>query len=164
MINNETQTENGLSPERAQRMAQLAAVPDALRRLVGDRSAEDLRQPGQDGSNAVVEVLYHLLDWEEITGERVWRMLHQESPEFESVDDSLWSIEHDYIARNGRDALDAFALSRGKLMETLAALDDAGWQRTASLGTHGTITLAWLIEKIAAHDEKHIAELNEALS
>ena len=164
MINNEPQTETGLNPERAQRLAQLAAVPDTLRRLVGDRSADDLRQPGQDGSNAVVEVLCHLVDWEEITGERVWRMLHQESPEFENIDDSLWSIEHNYIARNGREALDAFVLSRGKLIETLTALDDAGWQRTASLGTHGTITLAWLIEKIAAHDDKHIAELNEALS
>ena len=164
MINNESPAENGLNPERAEQLAQLAAVPETLRRLVGDRSAEDLRQPGQDGGSAVVEVLCHLLDWEEITGDRVWRMLHTDTPEFESFDDSLWSIENDYVARNGIEALDAFVLSRSKLVETLAGLDNAAWQRGAILGTHGTITLAWLIEKIAAHDEKHIVELNEALS
>ncbi len=164
MINNESHAENGLTPERAQQLAQLAAVPKTLRRLVGDRTVDDLRQPGQDGGNAVVEVLCHLQDWEEITGERVWRLLHEESPALEGFDDSLWSIEHNYLARNGLDALDAFVLSRSKLVETLERLDTAAWQRTGDLEGQSTITLAWLIEKVAAHDEKHIAELNEALS
>lgn len=164
MINNESHAENGLNPERAQRLAQIVAVPKTLRRLVGDRSADDLRHPGQDGGNAVVEVLCHLLDWEEITGERVWRILHEESPGLEGFDDSLWSIEHDYMARNGVEAMDAFMLSRSKLVETLEGLGDADWQRTAELEGDGTITLEWLIEKVADHDEKHIMELNEALS
>lgn len=164
MINHESQAENGLNQLRAAQLAQLAAVPDTLRRLVGDRSAEDLRQPGQDGGDAVVEVLSHLVDWEEITGERVWRMVHDDVPELEHFDDSLWSIEHDYGARNGLDALAAFALSRSKLVELLEPLDESGWQRTAELEGRGTITLDWLVMKIAAHDDKHIAELNEALS
>ena len=164
MINQESNANIGQSESRADLLERLEAVPATLRRLIGDRSADDLRQPGQDAGVGVVEILCDQQDWEEITGERVARMLHEDTPELETYDDSLWAIEHDYAARNSDDVIEAFSRMRAQLIETLSSLDEAGWQRTALLENHGEITIARLMKRVLAHDENHIAEIMEALT
>ena len=164
MTSNERAVEIGQCPVLQERIAGLAAVPGTLRRLIGERSSDDLRQPGQDGGNAVVEILCHLLDWEEITGERVWKIVNEENPELEAWDDSLWSIEHDYISRDALDMLDQFEVQRTRLVEVLGGLDEDAMQRTAELEGRGSITLQWVLEKTAKHDDEHITEISEALS
>ena len=163
MIVNDSPIEGGQPAGDADVLATLAAVPDTLRRMVGERSIDDLRQPGQDGGYAAVEVVCRLQDWEEITGERVWRMLHEESPELEDFDDSLWSIEHDYLQRDCLEAMEAFAILRANLVATLTDLDEDSWNRTAELQGHGTITLREVIERRASADAGQIADLDEAL-
>ncbi len=163
MIVNDSQREGDLPAGEPGILASLAAVPDTIRRMIGERSSDDLRQPGHDGGYAAVELICRLQDWDEISGERVWRILHEESPELESFDDSFWNIEHDYMLRDGRAALEAFALSRANLVAMLAELDDVAWNRTAQLQGHGTITLRALVDERASHDAGQIAELGEAL-
>lgn len=164
MINHDVNANAGLPESRASLVERLAAVPSAIVRLIGDRTADDLRQPSQDAGVGVVEILCDQQDWEEITGERIARMLHEDSPELESYDDSLWAIEHDYASRNSDDVIEAFTRLREQLIETLSGLDDDAWQRTAHLDGHGEITILWLMERVLIHDENHIAEIMEALS
>jgi hypothetical protein len=163
MIVNDSHVEGGQPTGEADMLASLVAVPETLRRMIGERSSDDLRKPGHDGGHAAVEVLCHLQDWDEITGERVWRMLHEESPELESFDDSFWSIEHDYLLRDGLAALEAFAISRANLVGMLAGADDETWNRTAELQGHGTITLREMVDQRVSYDAGHITELGEAL-
>lgn len=164
MINQESNVNPGQPESRARLVEQLGAVPATIQRLVGERTAEDLRQPGEDGGVGVVEILCDQQDWEEITGDRVSRILHEQYPELESYDDSLWAIEHDYASRNAEDVIAAFAHNRALLVERLSSLEEEQWQRTAYLDGHGEITIQWLMERVLAHDEKHIAEIREALS
>lgn len=163
MIKQEETSTSGQPESYAQLVERLQAVPESIQRLIAGRSADELRQPGQDAGLGVVEILCDQQDWEEITGERVARILHEDVPELESYDDSLWSIEHDYASRDSEDVVEAFATLRARLIETLSELDDAGWQRKANLRDHGEVTLAWLIERVLHHDEQHIAEIMEAL-
>lgn len=155
------ETNGGISPS-ADLVARMRAVPDTLRRLVGERSAEDLQQPAQDGGVAVVEILSDMQDWEEITGERIARILHEQVPSLETYDDSLWNIEHDYASRDAYAVIDAFALTRAQTVETLANLDDAAWQREALLADE-RITLQQLVERVAERDDRQIAAIVEAL-
>lgn len=164
MINQETTHDVGQPESRVELIERLAAVPGSIVRLLGDRTNDDLRQPAQDGGVGVVEILCDQQDWEEITGERVVRILHENKPELEAYDDSLWSIEHEYAARNSDDVIEAFSRMRSQLIEQLSALDDDAWQRTAELEGRGEVTLAWLMERVLHHDEKHIAEIMEALA
>ncbi len=164
MINQESNANVGQPESRAELVERLEAVPAAILRLIGDRTADELRQPSQDAGLGVVEILCDLQDWEEITGERIARMLHEESPELETYDDSLWSIEHDYAERNSDDVVEAFTRLRAQLVETLAELDEEGWNRKAILAEHGEVTVAWLMERVLTHDENHIAEIMEAMT
>lgn len=164
MINQESNANTGQPESRAELVERLEAVPATILRLVGDRSADDLRQPSQDAGVGVVEILCDQQDWEEITGERVVRILHEDTPELEMYDDSLWSIEHDYASRDSDDVIEAFTGLRAQLVELLSGLDEEGWNRTAILGEHGEVTLAWLMERVLSHDENHIAEIMEAMT
>lgn len=164
MINQESNANIGQPESRADLLERLEAVPATLRRLIGDRSADDLRQPGQDAGVGVVEILCDQQDWEEITLDRIARMLHEDCPELEAYDDSLWAIEHDYASRNSDDVIEAFTRMRTQLVETLSGLDEVGWQRTANLEGRGEVTIAWLMERVLVHDENHIAEIMEALT
>lgn len=164
MINQESNVNTGHQESRANLIDRLEAVPASILRLIGDRTADDLRQPGQDAGAGVVEILCDQQDWEEITGERVARILHEDNPELEAYDDSLWAIEHDYASRNSDDVIEAFTRLRAQLIETLKSLDDERWLRTARLDGQGEITIAWLMERLLAHDENHIAEIMEALT
>lgn len=142
----------------------LRGVPDTLRRLCGERTTEELQQPAQDGGVGVVELLCDLQDWEEITGERITRILREHRPFLVSYDDSLWNIEHDYASRDAHAVIEAFAISRARNVEILADLDESGWLREAELEYRGPVTLQWLIERTANHDDRHIAEIMEALA
>lgn len=164
MINQESNANVGQPESRTELVERLEAVPATILRVLGDRTADDLRRPSQDAGVGVVEILCDQQDWEEITGERIARILHENSPELETYDDSLWSIEHNYAARNSDDVIVAFTGLRAQLVETLSSLDEEGWNRTAILGEHGEITVAWLMERVLAHDENHIAEIMEAMT
>jgi hypothetical protein len=162
MTHHHTLHERTSEPNRHDLLDRLRAVPEMLRRMLGDRSVDELQQPGSDGGVAIVEILCHLQDWEEITGDRVWRIVHEDAPRLESFDDSLWSIEHDYASRDGHAAISAFAIARAACVDTLSELDDAGWQRMAELEGHGQITLEWLMTRHADHDAASLERIVEA--
>lgn len=164
MINQESGENNQQRESYTNLIEQLDSVPTTILRLIGNRTADDLRQPGRDGGVGVVEILCDQQDWEEITGERVARMLREDTPELELYDDSLWAIEHDYASRNSDDAIQAFTRMRSQLVDTLTGLGWEDWNRAAHLEGHGVITIAWLMERILTHDENHIAEIMEALT
>lgn len=164
MINQESNGNNGQPESLAMLVQELESVPGTILRLIGERTDDDLRQPGQDAGVGVVEILCDQQDWEEITGERVARILHEDTPEIESYDDSLWAIEHDYASRDSREVVEAFSQMRAQLVEVLSALEEADWQRTAILDGHGEVTIAWLMERVLQHDKNHIAEIMEALT
>ncbi len=141
----------------------LSSILVSFERLIANRSGEELRQAAQDGGWGVVEVLSHLQDWEEITHERVWRMLEEEQPEFEDYDDTLWAIEHEYGSQDGHQVLAHITQLRNELVERLRGLDEAEWQRSAILRGHGEITLMWLISNHTRHDARQAERVREAL-
>lgn len=141
----------------------LESVIVVFERLIANRSRDELRQAAQDGGWGVVEILSHLLDWEEITHARVWRMLEEDRPELEEYDDSLWAIEHEYGEKDAHKVFEQITRLRCDLVERLRGLDETDWQRPAMLQGRGEITLAWLMGMVSVHDAKYVAEARDAL-
>jgi hypothetical protein len=132
-------------------------------RLVADRTREELAQPGQDGGWGVVDILSHLRDWEEITHDRVWRILDGDMPALEEHDDAFWAIENEYGARDGHQVLGETIAMRHQLIDRLRGLDPAGWERAGDLEGTGPVTVLWLMRTLARHDAKNLARMREAL-
>ena len=142
----------------------LAAVPVALERLIDGKSSETLTQPSQDGGWGVVEIIPHLRDWEQITHDRVDRILNEELPQLEDVDDSLWAIEHDYGSQDPHKVFAEFREMRAQLVERLEALEPKAWQRRAHIAGRGEATLQCLLNEVHAHNTERLAEARDALA
>jgi hypothetical protein len=144
-------------------VAALEAVLVDFARLMEGRSREDLRKPAQDGGWGVVEILPHILDWEEITRDRVWRILEEDRPELEEYDDTLWAIEHEYGSKDPHQVFRRITELRQQLVERLRELDEADWQRTGVLSDRGEVTIQWLMENLVRHDAKHLAQARDVI-
>ncbi len=145
-------------------LAALRATPADLERLISGQSAESLARPASDGEWGVVEILPHLGDWELVQQKWIHRLLDEDTPTFEPVDDSLWAIERDYAGQPPVESLATFAERRDETAHLLEALDDEAWQREAIHPRVGRITLHQLVERMCDHDARHIEQARDALA
>ena len=142
----------------------LAALPEDLARVVAGRPLDELVRPASDGGWGVIENLCHLRDWEEIFLERARAIVERERPDLPAFDDDLWAIERDYRGQDPGRVLERFRELRAQLVEFLAGLPAAAWQRRGVHAVHGEITLRWLIEELREHGEAHLAQIRQALA
>jgi hypothetical protein len=145
-------------------VAALGSVPGELGRLIEGRSREDLMQPAQDGGWGLVEIIPHFRDWEVVYAERLDQVLAENPATVQEQDDSLWAIEHGYRDLDPRETFMEFAQLRERLVERLAALAPAEWQRIVILPKRGQVTLHWLMSSLYDHDAKHLMQAREVLA
>ncbi|MGB3307831.1 MAG: DinB family protein [Thermomicrobiales bacterium] len=149
--------------DRATILNALVAVLVDFERLLEGKSQEALTQPSHDGGWGMVEILPHMRDWEEINHQRIARILEEDRPTLECLDDSLWSIEHDYSSQDPHKTFEQFRNLRSALVAHVSDLDEEAWARGAVLEGTGEITLHWLLDDICEHDVVHLAQAREVL-
>jgi len=150
---------------REELLAALAAFPDELARIVfKDHDQDSLMRPASDGGWGVVEILPHLRDWEEIYLERARRIVEEDHPHLPGFDDELWSIERDYRGQDPRETMEDFRRLREEHVEFLRALTPEAWKRPGTHGYYGEITLQWLENHVADHDQEHLQQARDALA
>ena len=142
----------------------LAATPDELARALDGQPAEALTRPASDGGWGVVESLAHTRDWDEIFRERAHAIVEQDRPHLPAYDDELWAIERDYRSQSPWPVFEQFRETRSQVVSFLERLPAEAWKRTADHGAYGEITLQWMIDHIADHDQEHLAQIREALA
>lgn len=145
-------------------MRALASAPREFGRIIEGESRERLARPASDGDWGVVEILPHLANWEEVATFWIGRILREDTPALEAVDDSLWAIEHDYANEDPYRALERFSNLRHELVQTLKGLSDGEWRRSAIHAAHGRITLHRLADRVCDHDTRYLAQARDALS
>jgi hypothetical protein len=153
-----------ISPASEEVLVRLELVISRFERLIEGRSSEVLQQPGHDGRWGVAEVLCHLRDWEDVIHDRIWQIVEGERPDFEDPDVLMWSLEHDYGAQDGHEVLRELAARRRSLIERLRQAQEDAWERTGILSGHGEITLREFLNHVVAHDERYVAEAQDALA
>ncbi len=149
--------------DRASVLSTLGAILVDLDRLLEGKSREALAQAAHDGGWGMVEILPHLRDWEEVHHQRIDRMLTEESPVLECLDDSLWSIEHDYSAQDPIKVVAQFRQLRAELIAAASEFDDDAWSRTAVLDCVGKIDVHWVLNDICDRDVIQIAQARDLL-
>jgi uncharacterized damage-inducible protein DinB len=141
----------------------LVEYPAQLHELIAGADDDELTRAGPEGSWGVVEVLCHLRDWERIYVRRIQRMIEEDDPTFETIDDSLWPIDRDYHAQNPREVLENFAEHRSKLVNLLEDLSVSDWALEGHAPRQGRVTIGWYAEHIRDHDIEHLKQIRQAL-
>lgn len=121
-------------------------------------------RPSRDGGWGVVEVLAHMRDWEEVFLERLGLTATEDRAFLPAQDDELWPIERDYRGQEPARTLERFREDRTKTLAFLHGLPVDDWNRRATHGIVGAVTILWLADHICDHDAEHLEQARDALA
>ena len=166
------------------RVARLERTPRDLAAAIQGRDERTLSRRPKPGAWAAKEVVCHLRDLEEQFILRFRMMLAIDDPKFLTLGDmppnpSVWGLqtgdgppldpdrwaeERQYLNNDADAALAAFTRRREETLAFLRRLAPAQWERGSIHTTHGRMTYGDWVSLMAAHDDKHVAQIIRALS
>ena len=134
-------------------------TPQTLRALVRGIDAGQARERPDVEGWSIVEVVAHLADIEGHAHERIRRMLAEDKPLIEGIDEQALAREHRYHEWDLSDALHRFEEERAEHVATLEALGPDAWERLGRHSEFGDITVESLTRLMAFHDAIHLAQV-----
>lgn len=147
---------------RAELLAQLAAMAHYLHASFDALSPDEARQRGPQGTFAPVEQAWHLADLErEGFGERIRRLLAETDPVLPDFDGWRLAAKRGYLSRSLAEGLAAFEKARAHNLATLQAVPDDAWSRSGSQEGVGTVALCDMPGFLLQHDTAHRAEIED---
>jgi hypothetical protein len=145
--------------ERDQLLEALDDFPDTLQDLIDAAEEPALTKAGPGGGWGVVEILCHLRDWEEVFGQRLRRMLREDAPKLEPVEDSLWPIQRDYVNQDPYEVLEEFGELREQSVDMLERVSQPEWARLGHHPQRGRVSVGEYAQYMASHDLEHLQQI-----
>jgi hypothetical protein len=108
------------------------------------------------------EALAHLADWDAVFSERIHRILTEDHPILEDIDEGQMAIDRDYAHQDPEFNLARFHDSREALVGHLQAIKDDEWERIGHRVKVGDVSLLHLATMILGHDAYHVRHFAEA--
>ena len=110
------------------------------------------------------EVIAHLADWEDVWLARATRILHEDDPVLEDVDEGQVALDNNYSAAIPSATLARYAAGREKVIALYIGLPAEAWIRTGQRPpVIGTLTLDDLLSLMYGHDGYHTGQIVEWL-
>ena len=131
--------------------------------MLTNPSAKWLNRPAED-EWSLAEILCHLRDVDaEVNLPRVEAILREENAFINGQSTDHWATERQYAQQDPDSAFTSFVANRTRLIELLAGVSSADWQRRARHSYLGPTTLRELVEFMLDHDRLHIRQASLAL-
>jgi hypothetical protein len=123
-----------------------------------DAGAFNRRPPGEEWS--IRDVVMHMADAELVRAVSFRLVIAQDQPSIPAWDEERFKRRLHYLFRDAELALSQFQLVRFGNAELLQQLDAAGWQRTGTRESDGSLeSLADLVRRAVGHDATHVAQI-----
>lgn len=168
---------------KSERLARLERTADELAAATSGHDDASLSVRPDERNWCAKEVICHLRDIEEQFILRFRMILATDEPTFLTLGDmppdparwglvagdgfpldpDRWAEERQYLRNDAALALSAFRRRREETLALLARLTPMQWQRGSLHTTLGRMTCTDWVMLIAAHDDKHLAQLQRAL-
>jgi hypothetical protein len=146
------------SSERQERIARIAALPDALAAVVAGMSDAELDARVDADPWTIRQVTHHIADSHINAFIRMKLMLTEAHPTLKPYDQDAWAQLAD--AAMPVDA--TLALLRGlhaRWVRLLESLGDAEWARSALHPENGEVTIDGMLVTYSDHGEEHVAQI-----
>lgn len=142
-------------------LEQLNRTGQRLVNLVRDVPLPLLRR--KDGDEwAALEVLGHLRDREQVFSERI-ALLTSAAQMLPNWDEQAAAAHGRYLTEDPSTTVAEFLQLRHDNLERLATVADDVWERVAQHELQGPYSLRTEVERIAAHDEAHLRQIEALL-
>ncbi|MBX2999856.1 MAG: DinB family protein [Caldilineaceae bacterium] len=115
--------------------------------------------PGEWSAN---EVLAHLRSCADVWGDSIAAILAQDHPALRAISPRTWMRKTDYLEREFRPSLEAFAVQRAALVAVLQPLTPADWSRLATVKAAGRTlerSLLFYVQSLVTHEQPHIKQI-----
>jgi hypothetical protein len=140
------------------RMKLIARLGDAAREFCA--ACEAVSHPFEkiEGEWNLHQIAWHTRDVEKLVyGERIYRTLNEDNPEFKNFDADEWMAAHYSLQEPLAVILDEFLKNVDALCKTLRGLPQNAWSRESRRETQGGgVTLQLWVERSLAHIEEHL--------
>jgi uncharacterized damage-inducible protein DinB len=150
--------------EMSQLVDQLHQFAERLAQLLGtvDQAQSSYKPAANEWS--IREIVGHLIDIDELYGERINSMLESENPTFAAfLPDAVVSAKQ-YHDQDLADLLTTYLERRQLTVDGLSTLEPDELVRTAQHAKFGAITVVRLIEILVNHDEVHWQQIHANLA
>jgi len=142
----------------------LAATPRQIARLIKGVPNKKLSQRPTPETWSVTEVLAHLADSELVYGYRVRIILEASGAPIQGTNQDAWAKFSDYAKQDPALSLEAFRITRERLVRLLKSLPRESWNFYGMHSERGKETVTRVAEMLAGHDVNHVKQIRERLS
>jgi hypothetical protein len=143
----------------------LRSLPNELDHLLRDVDEETAVWRPIPHRWSIKEIMCHLRDMERYAYlERYRRILSEEQPALQNVDQDRIAAESDYIHQDMRLALEEFKRLRAQTLEALGNAPVEAWSRGGVHETDGPLSLEQLvIRQIKGNDMNHLVQMKDII-
>lgn len=109
------------------------------------------------------EIIYHLLEVEELWQRRIHQLLHSEDKYFQQIDPDTLAKEHRYNEQPFNEGIKEWKAARE---ETIDLIDAMSEEQRLIIGTHsryGEIDMYRILDIMAEHDLQHLRQMERTL-
>lgn len=134
--------------------------------MVLDGISQEQAQQYRDGPEGwnIIEIMCHILDYQDVYLERIDSMLHEDQPIFKSYDRFELVEQHDYAGQNLQAVLESYSETRDFAIALLKSLTDEQWQRRGFYPDGGAESaVSSIAVQLLAHDNDHLEQIMRIL-
>jgi hypothetical protein len=144
-------------------LTNLKSLPNELDDLLKGLDEDTLRWRPIPNKWSVKEIMCHLRDMERLAYlARYRRILTEENPFLQSVDQDQLAVESDYMNQDAGAALDEFKRLRWDTIKTLEGAPVESWSRSGTHSSDGPMTLEQLVvRQIKGNDLNHLVQMKD---
>lgn len=138
---------------------ELAALFERLPAALEGLTEEELGRPEADGKWSILEVICHLADTELTQAWRIRRVLTEENPTLEPMDQDVWAERLGYGDRDLAEALDQLRALRLANLRLVERLPPEALERASHHPERGSESLRTILALVAGHDAVHLDQI-----
>jgi uncharacterized damage-inducible protein DinB len=149
--------------EKDRLLNNLRSLPNEVTDLLSDLDEEMLRWRPIPNKWSIKEIVCHLRDMERLAYlARYQKIVSEENPYLENVDQNRLAYENDYINQNTAEALEEFKKLRAETVQTLGEVPFEDWSRSGVHQTDGPLTITQLVNRqINGNDINHLTQMKD---
>ncbi len=143
----------------------LSGTPEVLEGLLANLPPESLlwdMRP-DPARFTLREIIAHLADWETIHFERLNRILREDTPFIQDIDEGATAVRNSYASSDEMEQLMRFRTGRATNLEFLSSLTNDEWLRAGNREAIGLMTIEACVALMLAHDGYHTGQTAEWL-
>jgi len=110
------------------------------------------------------EIIYHLLEVEELWQRRIHQLLHSDDKYFQQINPDVLAKDHRYNEQSYSEGIEEWKTAREETIDLIDAMTDDELHIVGIHSRYGEIDTLRILDIMAEHDLQHLRQMERTLS